>query len=44
MFWDDIQVPGQDSTGSVNFIDNASKAEIDGISSSSLRRQPTAGC
>ena len=31
MFWDDIQVPGQDSTGSVNFIDNATKAEIDGI-------------
>jgi outer membrane receptor protein involved in Fe transport len=31
MFWDDIQVPGQDSTGSVNFIDNAAKAEIDGL-------------
>jgi outer membrane receptor protein involved in Fe transport len=31
MFWDDIQVPGQDPTGSVNFIDNASEAEIDGI-------------
>ena len=31
MFWDDIQVPGQDATGSVNFIDNAAKAEIDGL-------------
>jgi outer membrane receptor protein involved in Fe transport len=31
MFWDDIQVPGQDPTGSVNFIDNAAKAEIDGL-------------
>jgi outer membrane receptor protein involved in Fe transport len=31
MFWDDIQVPGQDPTGSVNFVDNAAKAEIDGI-------------
>ena len=31
MFWDDIQVSGQDPTGSVNFIDNAAKAEIDGL-------------
>jgi iron complex outermembrane receptor protein len=31
MFWDDIQVPGQDPTGSANFIDNAAKAEIDGV-------------
>ena len=31
MYWDDMQVPGQDPTGSVNFIDNATKAEIDGI-------------
>jgi outer membrane receptor protein involved in Fe transport len=31
MFWDDIQVPGQDPTGSINFIDNAAEAEIDGF-------------
>lgn len=31
MFWDDIQVPGQDPTGSINFVDNATKAEIDGV-------------
>lgn len=31
MFWDDIQIPGQDPTGSINFIDNAAKAEIDGF-------------
>jgi outer membrane receptor protein involved in Fe transport len=31
MFWDDIQVPGQDATGASNFINNAAKAEIDGV-------------
>jgi iron complex outermembrane receptor protein len=31
MFWSDVQVPGQDPTGSTNFVDNAAKAEIDGI-------------
>jgi outer membrane receptor protein involved in Fe transport len=31
MFWDNIQVPGQDPTDTANFIDNATKAEIDGI-------------
>jgi outer membrane receptor protein involved in Fe transport len=31
MWWDDIQVPGQDATGASNFISNAAKAEIDGV-------------
>jgi outer membrane receptor protein involved in Fe transport len=31
MFWDDIQVPGQEPTGAVEFIANAAEAEIDGI-------------
>ncbi len=31
MYWDDIQVPGQDATGASNFISNAAKAEIDGV-------------
>lgn len=31
MFWKDIQVPGQDATGASNFVENAAKAEIDGI-------------
>ena len=31
MWWDDIQVPGQDATGASNFVANAAKAEIDGI-------------
>lgn len=31
MFWEDIQVSGQDPTGSVNFVDNGAKAEIDGV-------------
>jgi outer membrane receptor protein involved in Fe transport len=31
MDWEDIQVPGQDPTGSVNFVDNAAEAEIDGV-------------
>jgi iron complex outermembrane receptor protein len=40
MFWDDIQVPGQDPTGSINFVDNAAEAEIDGIEVE-LAAQPT---
>jgi len=31
MWWDDIQVPGQDPSGTVNFTGNAAKAEIDGV-------------
>ena len=31
MFWDDIWVPGQEPTGSFEFIANAAEAEIDGI-------------
>ena len=31
MFWEDIQVPGQDATGASNFVENAAKAEIDGF-------------
>jgi len=31
MYWDDIQVPGQDATGASNFISNAAKAQIDGL-------------
>lgn len=31
MFWDDIQVPGVEPTGAVEFIANAAEAEIDGI-------------
>jgi outer membrane receptor protein involved in Fe transport len=31
MYWEDIQVPGQDPTGTVPFVDNAAKAEIDGL-------------
>ena len=31
MWWDDIQVPGQDPSGTVNFVGNAAAAEIDGV-------------
>lgn len=31
MNWEDIQVPGQDPTGSINFVANAAEAEIDGV-------------
>ncbi len=31
MYWDDIQVPGQDATGAMEFIANAAKGQIDGI-------------
>jgi iron complex outermembrane receptor protein len=31
MYWDDMQVPGQDATGASNFISNAAKAEVDGV-------------
>ena len=31
MWWDDIQVPGQEPTGAVEFLINAGEAEIDGI-------------
>jgi iron complex outermembrane receptor protein len=31
MFWDDVQVPGQDPTGTVPFVDNGAEAEIDGV-------------
>lgn len=31
MFWDDIQVPGVEATGAIEFIANAGEAEIDGI-------------
>jgi len=38
MYWDDIQVPGQDATGASNFISNAAKAEIDGVEVELLAR------
>jgi hypothetical protein len=44
MFWDDMQVPGQDPTGSVNFIDNAAKAEIDGIEFELMATPTITGC
>jgi len=31
MYWEDIQVPGQDATGASQFISNAAKAQIDGV-------------
>jgi outer membrane receptor protein involved in Fe transport len=31
MFWDDIWVPGEEPTGTFEFIANAAKAEIDGV-------------
>ena len=31
MFWDDIQVPGVEPTGAIDFISNAAKAEVDGV-------------
>lgn len=31
MFWDNMQVPGQDPTGVITYIDNAAKSTIDGI-------------
>ena len=31
MFWDDIQVPGVEPTGAVEFISNAAEAEVDGV-------------
>lgn len=31
MFWEDVQVPGQDVTGATNFVENAAEAEVDGI-------------
>ena len=31
MFWDDMQVPGVEPTGAVEFISNAAEAEVDGV-------------
>ena len=31
MFWDNIQVPGVEPTGAVEFISNAAEAEVDGV-------------
>ncbi len=31
MFWDDIQVPGVEPTGAVEYISNAAEAEVDGV-------------
>ena len=31
MFWEDMQVPGVEPTGAVEFISNAAEAEVDGV-------------
>ncbi|MDE0285478.1 MAG: TonB-dependent receptor, partial [Gammaproteobacteria bacterium] len=31
MFWDDMQVPGVEPTGAVEFISNAAESEVDGV-------------
>jgi len=38
MFWDDIQVLGQEESGTVEFITNAAQAEIDGIEIEAVAR------
>ncbi|MGH8139881.1 MAG: TonB-dependent receptor [Steroidobacteraceae bacterium] len=31
MIWDNMQVPGQDATGVISFINNAAKSRVDGV-------------